>query len=89
MHLDEEPIGTDRNSGSRKRCNFIAFAGSMAGIDENRQMAQALNRGDQTQVEGVAGVVSEGAHTALAEGHFIVSLAHDVLGGHEELFQRG
>ena len=32
---------------------------------------------------------AEGAHAALAEDDLVVALAHDVLGGHEELFEGG
>ena len=32
---------------------------------------------------------AEGADAALAEDHLVVALAHDILGGHEELFEGG
>ena len=47
----------------------------------------ALNGGDDAEVEGVAGVVGEGAHAALAEDDLVVAFAHDVFSGHEELFE--
>ena len=47
-----------------------------------------LHGGNDAEVEGVARVVGEGAHAALAEDDLVVALAHDVLGGHQELVER-
>ena len=40
------------------------------------------------EVEGVAGAGLEGADAALAQDDVVVALAHDVLGGHEQLIDR-
>ena len=40
------------------------------------------------QVERVAAVVGERPHAALAEDHVVVAAGHDVLGGHQPLFER-
>ena len=40
------------------------------------------------EVEGVAGAGLEGADAALAQDNVVVALAHDVLGGHEQLVDR-
>ena len=40
------------------------------------------------EVEGVAGAGLEGADAALAQDDVVVALAHDVLGGHEQLVDR-
>ena len=44
--------------------------------------------GTMAKIERVAGVIGEGAHTALAEDDVVIALAHNVLGGHQEFFQR-
>ena len=61
----------------------------MAGIDENRQMAEAMDGRHDAQVEGVASVVDERADSALAEDDLIIALGHDVFGGHEQLVEGG
>src|ERR1700683_2371696 len=50
-------------------------------------MAQTLYRGDDTQIKRVASMVREGAHAALAQDHVVISLGHDVLGGHQEFVE--
>ena len=45
--------------------------------------------GINAQVQRVAGVVREGADAALAEDHVVIALRQDVLGGHQELVDRG
>jgi hypothetical protein len=54
MNLDEQAIGPDGDSGARKRQDFVALSGAVAGIDENGEMAALFYRGDDGEVEGVA-----------------------------------
>ena len=48
-----------------------------------------MHRGNDAQVEGVAGVVDEGADAAFAEDDLVVALGHDVFGGHQKLVEGG
>jgi len=88
MDFDEESIGTDGDCGAGKWKNFVAFAGAMAGIDEDGQVAARLDGGNDGEVEGVAGEVGEGANTTLAEHHVVVALGEDVFRGHEQFVER-
>src|SRR6266446_1874500 len=52
-------------------------------------MAQALDGGHDAEIERVASVVGKSADTALAKHYVVIAFAHDVFGGHQELFERG
>jgi hypothetical protein len=89
VHFHDQAVGSDGDRGARQRRDFVALAGAVAGIDDDGQMAQALDGGHDAEVERVAGVIGESAHSALAEDDVVVALAHDVFGGHEKFFERG
>ena len=89
MHLDDQAVGTNRDSSTRQRSDRVAPAGGMAGIDDDGQVGQLLYHGNDADIEGVAGVVGKGADAALAEHHVIIALAHDVLGGHQQFIESG
>ena len=86
---DHQPVGTDRYCSSRERRNFVAFSCAVARVDENREMAETLDRRHDAQIKSIPGVVGECTYTALTEGDVVVALAEDVLGGHEEFFESG
>ena len=88
MDFDDQAIRADRHRGPRKRSDFVSLAGAVAGINNNRQVAEPLHRRDHAQVERVASVVGESAHAALAQNHVVVAFAHHVLGRHQKFFQR-
>ena len=54
MDFDEQAIGANSDGGAGKRENLVPFAGAMAGIDEDGQVAALLDRGDDGEVKGVA-----------------------------------
>ncbi len=89
VHLDEDAVCANRNCGARHGQNLVALAGAVAGVDEDGQVAELLYGGNDAEVEGVARVIGKGAHAALAEDDFVVALAHDVFGGHQEFVERG
>ena len=62
--------------------NLIALAGSVARVNQDRQMAESLHGRDNAQVKGVSSMVGKGADTALAQDHLIVAFAHNVFGRH-------
>ena len=88
MHFDQNAVGSGCDGCAGHGQHAVALAGAVAGVDEDGQMAEALHGGNNAEVERVARVIGEGAHAALAEDHFVVALAHDVLGGHQELVER-
>src|SRR5271166_3167356 len=89
VDFDDETVSPNRNRGPGQWRDLVALAGSVAGIDDDRQMAQPLHRGNHAEIERVASVIGEGAHAALAQDHVVVALAHDVFGGHQKFFHRG
>ena len=54
MDFDEKAIRADGDSGARKRQDFVALAGAVAGIDEDWKMAALFYRGNNSEVECVA-----------------------------------
>ena len=61
MDLDHEAVGSYGDCGAGQGHDLVALAGSVAGIDEDGQVAEAVDGGHEAEVEGVAGVVDEGA----------------------------
>ena len=66
--------------------NVIAFAGGVAGIDDDRQMRPARGDGDAGDIQGISDGVLEGLDAALAEHDVAIALAEDVFGGEEPVF---
>ncbi len=89
VDFDEESIGANGDGSAGKRKNFVAFAGAMAGIDEDGKMTALFDGGDDGEVERVAGKIGEGADATLAEHDVVVALGEDVFGGHEEFIESG
>ena len=54
MDFNEEAVGAYCDRGAGERENFVAFAGAVAGIDEDREMAAFFYRGDYRKIESVA-----------------------------------
>ena len=89
VDFDEEAIAADGYGGAGERENFVAFAGAVAGIDHDGEMAAFFDGGYDGEVEGVAGKIGKGAHAALAEDDVVIAFAHHVFGGHQEFIERG
>ena len=89
MHFDQQPVGARGHGSPGHGQHAVAASRSVAGVNQNGQMAHPLQRRNNAQVEGVACMVREGAYAALAQNHLVVALAHHVFGGHEELFEGG
>src|SRR5712691_3759815 len=73
VDFDEKAVGADGDSGARQREHLVAASGSVAGIQENEKVAALFYRGDDRQIEGVARMVRESAHAALAKDHAVVA----------------
>src|SRR6267378_8582720 len=89
VDFDEEAIGANGDGSAGEREYFVALAGTVAGIDEDGQVAALLDGGDDGEVERVARKVGKGADAALAKHDVVVALRHDVFGGHEKFVERG
>src|SRR2546421_8877977 len=66
MNFDEKAIRADGDSGARKRQDFVAFAGAVAGINEDWKMAALFYGGAKRQGEGVLRGKEENLTTARA-----------------------
>src|SRR5438105_15669060 len=88
MHFDHQTIGADRNSGTSQRRNHVVFAGAVRGINDYRQMRNPSYRRHGSKIEGVAGVLSEGADTAFAKNDLVIAFRHNVLGRKQPFLQR-
>src|SRR5712664_38238 len=89
MDFDEQAVGADSDSGARKRQNFVALAGAVAGVDKNGKMAAFFYGGNDGEVERVARKIRERSNAPLAEHDVVIALGEDVLRGHQELVERG
>ena len=88
MNFDNQSVGADGDARASQRDNHVVLARAMRWIDDDRQMRDAANRGNRREVEGVARVLRERAHAALAEHHIVIALRHDVFRGEQPLIQR-
>ena len=75
MDFDEEAVGADSHGGAGERENFVALAGAVAGIDKDGQVAALFYRGNNSEIEGVAGKIGKGTHAALAEHDVVIAFA--------------
>jgi hypothetical protein len=89
MDFDEEAISADGDCCTREGEDFVALAGAVGGIDEDREVAALFDCRDDGEIKSVAGEVREGTDTAFAEHHVVVALGEDVFGGHKEFVKRG
>src|ERR1700674_5450665 len=88
MNFDDQSIGSDGDGGAGEWRHLVALAGAVAWINHDGQVAETLDGRHNAEIERVASVIREGAHSALAQDYVVASLAHDVLGGHEKFFER-
>ena len=88
MDLDLQAVGTAGGRGERHGLNVAGVAGGVAGVGDDGQVRQVVQHRHGVEVEGIAGAGLEGADAALAQDDVVVALAHDVLGGHEQLIDR-
>ena len=89
VDFEEEAIGADGDGGAGEGKNFVAFAGAMAGINEDGEMAAFFHCRDDGEVESIAGKIGEGANAALAKHDVVVALGEDIFRGHEEFVESG
>ena len=86
MDFDHQPVRTRRDAGESEGRHECPLARGMAWVDEDRQVAHALDHRYRADVESIARRRLESTNSPLAEDHIGVSLGHDVFGGQEPLF---
>ena len=86
MDFDHQAVGTGCYSGFGQVGYHPALARSVAGIDDDRQVALAFDGQDGAQVEGVAGVCFKSTDAPFAEDDVVVAFSHDVFCRHEPFF---
>ena len=67
MHFHHNAVSTAGNCGSCHRSDQLCFAGSMAGINHNRQVRQFMQNGNGGKIQCVAGAGFKGACIALVD----------------------
>ena len=85
VHFDDEPVRAHGDGGARQRQDFFSPPRAVAGIDDDRQVAEPVHGRDNTQIECVARMVCKSPDPALAQDNSVVPLSHDVFRGHEKL----
>src|SRR4030043_2420872 len=61
----------------------------MGGVDDNGEVAYSLDGGNSAEVEGIPGVIREGADAPFTENDARIAFGHDVFGGHEPFIDGG
>ena len=89
MDLDDDPVGADRRGRARERLDEPAVARRVARVDDHRQVRVQLEPRDRAEVEREARRGLERADAALAQDHALVALLEHVVGGHQQLVERG
>jgi len=89
VDLDEKTVRTDGNGAPRQGDNIVAPAGGMGGVDDNGEVADGLDGGNGADIEGIPGIIREGADTPFAENDTGIAFRHDIFGGHEPFIDSG
>jgi hypothetical protein len=89
MHLDDDGVRSDRNSGARDRADQALLAGAMRRIGHHRQMREFFGESDRGKVERVARAGFEGLDSALAKCDLIVPSRKQVFRRQQPLLHRG
>ena len=82
-------VGPGGDGGPGHRDDQPRLAGAVRRVDDDRQVALVVQVGDRRQRQGEPGVVLVGADAPLAEHDVGVAPVEDVLGGQQELVERG
>ncbi len=89
VNLHHQTMAADCHSSPAKRNHLVPEARRVAGVYDHRQMALLPDHRNGGKVQGIAAVVGECAHSALAQYHLVISALHHVFGRHEPLFDGG
>ena len=86
MDLDYKAVRSRRNCRSADRRHVFSFSGSVAGINDDRKVAQGFEHRYRVDINGVPGVSLESSDSPFAEYYPGVVMAENVFGGVEEFF---
>src|SRR5216683_2533886 len=89
VDFHQQSIRANGNGCARERQDFVAFAGAMAGVNQDRQVTASFHRRHDGQIQRVARVIGESADAAFAQHHAVISLGEYILRGHQEFIERG
>ena len=84
VYFDHQAVRARGNSSLGQRLDHPVDTACMARVNNDRQVAHALEHRHSGDVQRVAGVLLIGADTALAQDNVLISACHDVLGGHQK-----
>ncbi len=87
--LQHEPVGSSGDRGARHRGDCGGMRRGLRGVGDQRAGGSALDQRDGVDLEPRTLQGREGADARLAEDHLSVPVHEDVLGGEQELFDRG
>src|SRR3990172_32752 len=88
VNLDDQAVDAGGDGGQRDGRDQVPLACGVAGVADDRQMAQPLDHRYCVHVEGEAGGRLVGADAALAEDDVGVAVGEDVRGGEQPLLDR-
>src|ERR671910_914999 len=89
VHFHDHAVGARGDGGERQRQHEVPTTRRVRRVDDDGKVRLLLQHRHGGDVERVSRRGLEGLDPALAEHHLVVALAHDVLGGHQELLDRG
>ena len=73
MDFDHDPVRPSRDRRARHRDHFVAQAGAMRRVGDDRQMRQLVHDRNGRQIEEIARRRVEAPHAPLAQNHVVVS----------------
>ena len=87
VNFNDQPVRSHGYGCARQWNHFFPAPGAVAGIDDNGEVAETLNRRNDAQIQGVSRVVRKRAYAPFAENHVVIALCKNVFCGHQELIQ--
>src|SRR5213080_782655 len=88
MDFYHQSISANRNCGARERSYFVSLPGSVAGINDDWQVAQPLYCWNYAQVQRIARVIGKRPHAPFAQNHVVITFTHYIFGGHQKFLKR-
>ena len=88
VYLDHQAVRTGGNGSLGQRFDHPVDTARVGGIDDDRQVAHALEHRHCGDIQRVAGVFFVGADAAFAQNDIFVAAGHDIFGRHKEFFHR-
>ena len=80
VYFNDQAIRAYGDAGAGQWNHHVVFPRPVRWIDDHGQVRDAPDSRDRREIECVACVLRERAHTALAKDHVVIAFGHDVLG---------